>query len=80
MFNTTTATKMYVPVQDRAKLDAYEATSPRASRFGGSIRQFVYHSGCPSLGSIPASLVVDVSGISKLTDKSTNLEDICSES
>ena len=32
MFNTTIATKKYVPVQDRAKLYAYGGISPRAKR------------------------------------------------
>ena len=59
MFSTTIATNIYVPVQDRAKLYAFGCKSPRASRFGASIRQLVHHSGGPSPGSIPASLVVD---------------------
>ena len=59
MFNTTTATKMHVPVQDRAKTYAYGYKSPRAKRFVASIRQLVHHDGATNLGTIPASLVVD---------------------
>ena len=59
MFNTKTATKKYVPVQDRAKLYAFEGTDPRARRFVANVRQFVYHEGDTNAGSFPASLVAD---------------------
>ena len=59
MFNTTTATKIYVPVQDRAKLYAFGGTSPRARRFVASVRQLVHHDGGTKLDTTPASLVVD---------------------
>ena len=59
MFNTTIATKKYVPVQDRAKLYAYGGMSPRAKRFVVSIRQHVYHDGGTKLDTTPACLVID---------------------
>ena len=59
MFNTKIATKKYVPVQDRAKLYAFEGTDPRARRFVANVRQFVYHEGATNVGSIPASLAID---------------------
>ena len=45
MFNTTIATKKYVPVQDRAKLYAFGGISPRAKRFVACVRQLVHHDG-----------------------------------
>ena len=59
MFNTTTSTKKYVPVQDRAKLYAYGGISPRAKRFVASIRQHVYHDGGTKLDTSPACLAID---------------------
>ena len=59
MFNTTTATKNYVPVQDRAKLYAFGGTSPRAKRFVASIRQLIHHDSATNAGSNPACLAVD---------------------
>jgi hypothetical protein len=59
MFNTTTATKKYVPVQDRAKLYPFGGTSPRARRFVASVRQLVHHDSATNAGSNPASLVVN---------------------
>jgi hypothetical protein len=59
MFNTTTATKMHVPVQDRAKLYAFGGTSPRARRFVASVRQLVVQHATTNAGSNLASLVVN---------------------
>ena len=59
MFNTTTATKKYVPVQARAKLYAFGDTSPRAKRFVASIRQLIHHDSATNAGSNPACLAVD---------------------
>jgi len=59
MFNTTIATKKYVPVQDRAKLYAFGDTSPRAKRFVASIRQLIHHDSATNAGSNPASLAID---------------------
>jgi hypothetical protein len=59
MFNTTTATKKYVPVQDRAKLYPFGGTSPRARRFVASVRQLVHHDSATNAGSNPACLAID---------------------
>ena len=59
MLNTTTATKKYVPVQDRAKLYAFGGTSPRARRFVASVRQLVHRHGATKLDTTPACLAVD---------------------
>jgi len=56
MFNTSTATKKYVPVQDRPKFYAYGGISPRAKRFGTSVRQLVHHDGGKDLDTKPACL------------------------
>jgi hypothetical protein len=58
MFNTSTATKKYVPVQDRPKFYAYGGISPRAKRFGTSVRQLVHHDGGKDLDTKPACLAV----------------------
>ena len=84
MFSTTTATNVYVPVQDRAKLYAFGCKSPRASRFGASIRQLVHHSGGSSPDRTPASQLQEDDPINSVPAipifKSKHLEDICSES
>jgi len=81
MFSTTTATNVYVPVQDRAKLYAFGCKSPRASRFVASIRQLVHHDSATNAGSNPASLVVNeplkICASKHDLSKFTYLENIC---
>jgi hypothetical protein len=56
MFTTTNAKKLYVPIELRAKLYTYGGISPRAKRFGTSVRQLVHHDGGKDLDTKPACL------------------------
>jgi hypothetical protein len=56
MFNTTTSTKMYVPIELRAKTYAYGCKSPRTRRFVTRVRQLVHHDGGKDLDTKPACL------------------------